>query len=740
MKRFNLFKSSSTIFLLLSLLYAPLGATVLSNSDISFDDESSVEASDASRKQKKKCKNPCNARFNNISACNALIKKNLTVKGTTNLNGQVNNNIGNVYTIYSPTDPNYSKTDFLTIQDGIDFASSGLKPDAAAGDPASNGSNVTLNLQPGYYPEGLYIDNGLGEPDINDPAAGLTGISSRGLRIIGDTRPIAAMTYFDGGYCESDINFFDGGYPSGSVPQGYLGTLDALVSLSLDPTGTIITVTLSSDTLPVIQPDFGMCGVVPGVDQVIVYDNIGSPQEATVTGVNGNRIIVGTPVTIDSLDNGKGNALTFCPNVQVGTPPSSDVGAQCYLAGGTAEIVGVWFRPQSPSTVYNIPVFNNSLLYASQLLVETINEAGNPTGYEGFVTDTGGAVVTDISNGSVSAHITVIGYLGASNMKEFGNWYVLTPFKTFHRDAVGILSAGNRQFACNSIQISANAPDAAPPHALDGIGLAGIGNNLNVDILIFSVLSIFNCTNGLNLGPNMRVDSQALMQIDSCTTGINAIDAHFAYYNYPGTRFTGTPLATITNCSTSLALDLNSSFVANDDVTISVTNPALTDTVGVQATNGSEFICSTNVFFDGVAVPYAIDESSRYITPNNAGTNPSPSDIFTNTASGTLNSAYLKQAINSATSISLSFNPSTLIPSTIVPPVAGTPIYIGKTFQLTVESGAAHTLTLTGGATFLGGAGTGTIATFDTAGSTITFTILSGTQVAINASSGVAIS
>ena len=97
-------------------------------------------------------------------------------------------------------------------------------------------------------------------------------------------------------------------------------------------------------------------------------------------------------------------------------------------------------------------------------------------------------------------------------------------------------------------------------------------------------------------------------------------------------------------------------------------------------TNGSEFLSSANVIFTGVTAPYAIDESSRYITPNNAGTNPSPSNIFANTVSGILNSAYLKQTINSATSISLSFNPATLVPA-----VGGVPILSAKHSSLVLN-------------------------------------------------------
>ena len=269
----SLFLKSS---LLLSVLMSmPLAASAPINESEDFLGESAVRLLNETAR-KKKCKNPRNGRFNNISACNALIKKDLTVKGTTNLNGQVNNNVGGTYIIYSPTDPNYTLSDFPTIQAGIDFVSSGLKPN----------SNVTLQVMPGVYNEALFIDTSLSDPSLNEPETDLYNVPSRGLRILGDQRPIAAMTYMNGGFVESDGSFFNG-----NSLQGYLGTQNAQVTLTNSGnTLTVYQAPIPPSTTPVTQANFIACGVsgpvgtMPG-DQIIFSYPDGSFDQRNVVSV-----------------------------------------------------------------------------------------------------------------------------------------------------------------------------------------------------------------------------------------------------------------------------------------------------------------------------------------------------------------------------------------------------------------------------------------------------------------------
>lgn len=86
---------------------------------------------------------------------------------TVNFNGQVSNNVGNVYIIKAD-----GTGDLPTIQAGIDLVSSGLTPNPAPGAPPSNGGNVTLNIQPGTYVETLFVQaTGCSDAQINDQIA-----------------------------------------------------------------------------------------------------------------------------------------------------------------------------------------------------------------------------------------------------------------------------------------------------------------------------------------------------------------------------------------------------------------------------------------------------------------------------------------------------------------------------------------------------------------------------------------
>jgi hypothetical protein len=88
-------------------------------------------------------------------------------------------------------------------------ASSGLKPESAYHHhPLPPGAkNVTLSISAGTYHETLFIDTSLSNPTNNDPGTDLPSLQGRGLRLIGDTRPIAAVTYLNGGLLRTDPTF-----------------------------------------------------------------------------------------------------------------------------------------------------------------------------------------------------------------------------------------------------------------------------------------------------------------------------------------------------------------------------------------------------------------------------------------------------------------------------------------------------------------------------------------------------
>ena len=613
MKFFNVhvslfLKSSLLVSVLMSM---PLAAAAVNESQ-DFLDESAVHSpSEAARK--KKCKNPRNARFNNITACNALIKKDLTVNGnetiggnlavagdtalagnlavtgnetvggnlavtgnetiggnlavagdtalagnlavtgnetvggdlavtgnetvggnltvdgneivggdlavtgnetvggdltvtgTTNLNGQVNNNIGGTYTIYSPTDPNYHLSDFPTIQAGIDFVSSGLKPN----------SNVTLQVMPGVYNEALAIDTSLSDPSLNDPFTDVNPLPLRGLRILGDQRPIAAMTYMNGGFVESDPTYFHG-----ETPQSHLGQRHARVTLTNPYNTNTLSVSLAPippSTTPVTQPNFETCGVMPGDQIFFSYPSyIPSPEgnipyeqrtvvsvyptppntEAYMITYDGNPLLFNPNGTI-----GNGACLTFVPNVQIaplGAPVDS--GTPLLILDGVVEMIGFYLNAITAAP-YSMRV--SGTLIPSNILA-FMGESGPLVG---------GKILLDRADDDVAGHMTLIDNIFFVNDGGYianGDWYIVRSGGT--GVAVGYESAVH----INSLQINGVG------EAGSGIVLFGQGGDVSID----TVFVAYNCIQSLQLASDNVFTGSGAILIDAGTAsnavGINA--------------------------------------------------------------------------------------------------------------------------------------------------------------------------------------------------------------------------
>ena len=141
-----------------------------------------------------------------------------------------------------------------------------------------------------------------------------------------------------------------------------------------------------------------------------------------------------------------------------------------------------------------------------------------------------------------------------------------------------------------------------------------------------------------------------------------------------------------------------------------------------------------DITFTTVTNKYVVDASSRFfangaVASGVGSTDPSPSGVYTNVASGVFNPAFASQLVTGG--------PRALTLNTALA-VSSVPIYRGKTYTLTSTDALAHTLTLSGD-TFLGAAPT-TIATFGAIGAYITFTVVSNTQVSVLGISGVILS
>jgi hypothetical protein len=596
---------------------------------------------------------------------------------------KVINNIGKTYVV---------GVDVPTIQAGIDLASSGLKPDAANPDQLlqAGAKNVTLSIPAGTYHETLFIDTSLSDPTINDPGTDLFFLQGRGLRLIGDTRPIAAMTYINGGLVRTSPVFL------ANLGLNSLGTLNSVVTLT--NSGNTLIVSLATGN----NPNFGAAGVVAG-DTIIVSDVDGNFQERTVQSVNGNTVTyLGTSVTI----SGKGAALTFCPNVHV---VASIPDAICYVVSGAVEMVGIWFSMDpafDTTSLYGIAAENTGIIYGSQILGDGRHlNIGQIT----FFTFAGGQIFVNLADGNISSHMTSIAgriEIGANSGIRQGDWYSLA---RLNQSIACVFHLAGSQMLVNSIQVNG---------ANGTTGGYVTGNECLAQTAVFTA---FNCTNGFQVTPRSNTVITSLVTISNCVRGVAITNGSFS--NTAAAPFAGLT-STISNCQIGILANLRGEF--STSVPLILSNDT---TVGIQLTNGSTFVSSNNVTFTGVTNPYAIDEGSIYTTDNNiAGTDASPSNIFTYSAPGSfaMNSAYLHQLLDSAGVVNLTLNPGAT--------VANTRIYRGKIYTLTKTSGGNHTLTLVG-ATFLDGTTTKTFS--GPVGSTMTIEIIDDTRVAILSSTGV---
>lgn len=612
---------------------------------------------------------------------NAFINGDVEITGNLTVDKLVSNKVGRTYVV---------GVDIPTIQAGVDLANSGLKPDAAV---AGGDKNVIISIPKGVYRESIMVDTDYSDPVINDPATDLFSTKGRGLHLDGDLRPIAAMTYMFGGLVRTDASF--------ATPSGPLGTLNAMVTLS--NSGNTITVTLAPvpPATTVTQPDFAAAGVVPG-DTIIVSDSTGVFQERTVVSVSGNSVTYSDgPVTITA----KGAALTFAPNVRIiGANPD----LVFIVTSGAVETVGIWFSIDpafASNSGYEVYVEGTGNMYASRLLIDARNSAT----MLGILTFGGGQLRETLADGNRNGHITVIGgivdvavnsHLGDSA----SNWYIMARPGQL-RCFLGVTPSTT---VCASIQ-------------MNGANKTSNGVQLqNQAVFQTGLFTAFNCNNALTAANQSFTVNTGLFIIDNCNIGLNGSTATITNTGV-GTTFGLNP--TINNASTAaLQLDLTSQFETSRSLVIS--NSA----VGVKATTGSLFNGKADVIFTTVTDPYAVDESSIYITPNNAGTNPSPSDIFTYTTAGpnqVMNSVYLKQVLDSPGSVGLVLNPGLL--------VSATPIYRGKVYTLTATTAGPHTLTLSSGSFVQGG----TSRVFSGIGATMTIEVISSSQVSILTSTNV---
>ena len=187
----------------------------------------------------------------------------------------------------------------------------------------------------------------------------------------------------------------------------------------------------------------------------------------------------------------------------------------------------------------------------------------------------------------------------------------------------------------------------------------------------------------------------------------------------------------------SKVVDCGNAFTLDAQATVALENaaPFLIDNVsfGFVAVAGGKIGISNEITYGpGVGINRAIQVGSQYVAANSTET---PSDVLTYTTSGTLDSTIPTQVIDQPAGITLTFDPSSIQSSSNVA------VYVGKRYLLTTIniSPNVNTLSLLGGAHFIGVGTTGLTDTTITFGSTVSsgsgvdFTVISPSLVRINA-------
>lgn len=584
---------------------------------------------------------------------------------------------------------------FPTIQSGIKYCSSGLKPIANSNlgpKPPPGSADVILSIDKGDYEESLSFDNSFA-CGSNDPSSPLKNLQTGTLFLDGDGRPVANFTYMDGALVRCDFSYTTG------VGQNNLGALNSIVSLT--NSGNTITVTLSKNP----QPDFVACGVVNG-NFILVTDNNGNVQDRTVISALGNTVTYsGSPVSISGI----GAALTFEADRRI---ISAVPDFFCFVQSGEAKIRGLWFagNPLFTSTA----ILALALEGASHLFFLNIGiDARNLTLQNNAVTQNSYARLEGrFGGGSITGHMSVVGgnMLIDTVSNLFGGFYYIMT-------ASGETPAGclvtNR--GCTVLVDSVQANGAG---VISG-DVDGPGSVMQINTLL-----AFNAAIGVSLGQGataMNV-TQAL-SINNCTTGISIVDGNL---DLPiSAPFNGmTP--SINNCATAISINRNGQMSTNFNLNITGAT-----TTAFRLTNGSKLTCSQNITYPASANTI-VDVTSLLLTAQNAA---SPNDIFTYPSSAVpqiMNSVYLNQTIPNIIPMEIDLDPSAT--------ATGVTLYVGKTYKLYATGSAAQThlfrLT-TGNFTGVGSSGK-TMATFAglSEGEGLTILVISTTRVQVIAFDG----
>jgi hypothetical protein len=530
---------------------------------------------------------------------------------------------------------------------------------------------------------------------------------------------------------------------------------------------TIVNTPLADDNInapPVIeQPKFdavtsdGFINIVPGdkialADSDVMNSNYVTSLH-TLTAVNGN-ILQFTPPADPSLGgvdlSGNGANLTFLPNVEITPPvdPNNINNAVVTINQVSVGINGIWVNqnPAQPNAKIRSAInISDSDVGLCNVTVTDFVDTTTSTAINILASKIN--IFDAWRDSSSNRHLSIVGWASGIFALQSdiggGDLFVARLF-----GSVGNTLSGGSNMYLNNLQFFGSS-------ALYQAGLAGgfqvggygdgasIQNSLTINKL-FDIADI--------VGPGISVFGSEVyaanpsVRIERCYYIAGGYDIYLGgIYLGPSAQFTIDQGVFYTD----------GTYVTQPTMTSRITDcfdmfPGFTlPNVGVLVHENANFTALGNMEFENNDYNYLTLKTGKYSTPYNllpSGTqnlaawdsNNTFNDIFEHaTSSLELDPSFELQSLGAAP-VNLNLAPAAKY-SGLADVNTRADYYNGKTYTLFALTNTVHTLTLVG-ATFVSSTGPGTVATFNgVAGASLTFRVLSPTQVLVLAVNGVTI-
>lgn len=541
--------------------------------------------------------------------------------------------------------------------------------------------------------------------------------------------------------------------PVDPVYSPALGTNYAITQLSLNGPRNVLTITMTGP-LPVaddnilappvlVQPDFTdpLLELEVG-DKITLADSDINGNFAksvhTITAFSANTLTITPPVP--AVGSGgvdvtqPGASVTFLPNVCIS--PSAATGGdnppRCvYISSGiNHSVTGLWIDQHVTQPFANVLDgfrFADAAILASNLAVtDTHGTSANNWGIHIINANT---YIEDGYRG-ITGRWAVIGWsegIGCSSECMLRSGDV---FASNIRQGVGFGASIGSNVGIENLRVFGCAGLFQPDTAA-GVELGGAGNysnvNLNVNKL-FQIADVFGPGVALFRGSEIIVSNPSV-RVERC------------YFPQGGTINSGSGIQV--SCGSKMIINegtywADGTYRSQPRISSEVNNcydiygpPFTYPNVGISVEEGGSFITQGGITFSGNDLNVQTVQDGVFSAFNDAA---SPQNVYQYTASGVLNNVFEMHEITAASAINLTANvgplPGSLPSFNSSGPVYGIKnLYVGKTFTVSSSTAYAHTITLNAGASFVGGTNVFTFPA--SAGSSVTFKVLSPTSVMI---------